>query len=125
MSQDFLSQVIRSYGSTMQNLVSGYLEQGMKLLLTQQQQARESFRGATGMDLGAMTERCGDIVRPLLSTSRAQVLDHLERRGLVPLQDPSNADPAHLRNRVRPGITRGSHRRHGRRSGELARRRDR
>ena len=56
MSRDFLSQVIRSYGSTMQNLVSGYLEQGMKLLLTQQQQARESFRGATGMDLGAMTE---------------------------------------------------------------------
>jgi polyhydroxyalkanoate synthesis regulator protein len=40
----------------MQNLVSGYLEQGMKLLLTQQQQARESFRGATGVDLGAMTE---------------------------------------------------------------------
>jgi len=56
MSQDFLSQVIRSYGSTMQNLVSGYLEQGMKLLLSQQQQARESFRGATGMDLSAMTE---------------------------------------------------------------------
>lgn len=56
MSQDFLSQIIRSYGSTMQNLVSGYLEQGMKLLFTQQQQARESFRGATGMDLGAMTE---------------------------------------------------------------------
>jgi len=56
MSQDFLSQIIRSYGSTMQNLVSGYLEQGMKLLLAQQQQARESFRGATGMDLGAMAE---------------------------------------------------------------------
>ena len=56
MSQDFLSQVIRSYGSTMQNLISGYLEQGMKLLLSQQQQAREGFRGATGMDLGAMTE---------------------------------------------------------------------
>ena len=56
MSQDFLSQIIRSYGSTMQNLVAGYLEQGMKLLLSQHQQARDSLRGTTGMAFGAMTE---------------------------------------------------------------------
>ena len=38
MSQDFLSQVIRSYGSTMQNLVSGYLEHGMKRSYAQVQE---------------------------------------------------------------------------------------
>ncbi len=32
MSQDFLSQVIRSYGGAMQNLVGSYLEQSLKLL---------------------------------------------------------------------------------------------
>ena len=31
MSQDFLSQVIRSYGGNLQNLLSSYLEQSMKL----------------------------------------------------------------------------------------------
>ena len=56
MSQDFLSQIIRSYGSTMHNLVSSYLEQGVRLLIAQQQQARDTLRGTTGMDLGAITE---------------------------------------------------------------------
>jgi polyhydroxyalkanoate synthesis repressor PhaR len=60
MSEDFLSQLIRSYGTTMHSLVSSYLEQGMKLLITQQQQARETLRGTTGVDLGVVasfTER--------------------------------------------------------------------
>jgi len=56
MSEDFLSQLIRSYGSSMHNLVSSYLEQGMKLLIAQQQQARETLRGTTGVDLGVITE---------------------------------------------------------------------
>jgi polyhydroxyalkanoate synthesis repressor PhaR len=50
MSQDFLSQVIRSYGSAMQSFVGSYLEQSLRLLATQQQQIRESMRGAPGAD---------------------------------------------------------------------------
>jgi polyhydroxyalkanoate synthesis repressor PhaR len=50
MSQDFLSQIIRSYGSTMQGIVGSYLEQSLKLLAAQQQQNRESMRGAMGAD---------------------------------------------------------------------------
>jgi polyhydroxyalkanoate synthesis repressor PhaR len=50
MSQDFLSQIIRSYGSAMQGIVSSYLEQSLKLLSTQQQQMRESMRGVMGAD---------------------------------------------------------------------------
>lgn len=56
MSQDFLSQLIRSYGSAMQGFVGGYLEQSMQLLLSQQQQARERLRETTGIDFGDVTE---------------------------------------------------------------------
>ncbi|MEQ1582228.1 MAG: polyhydroxyalkanoate synthesis repressor PhaR, partial [Steroidobacteraceae bacterium] len=41
MSQDFLSQCIRSYGGTMQSVVGSYLDQSMKLFLSQQQQMRD------------------------------------------------------------------------------------
>ncbi len=50
MSQDFLSQVIRSYGGAMQSFVGSYLEQSLKLLTSQQQQIREHMRGAMGAD---------------------------------------------------------------------------
>jgi polyhydroxyalkanoate synthesis repressor PhaR len=50
MSQDFLSQVIRSYGGAMQSLVGSYLEQSLKLLSSQQQQMREHMRGIIGND---------------------------------------------------------------------------
>lgn len=61
MSQDFLSQVIRSYGGAMQGLVGSYLEQSLKLLSSQQQQIREHLREATGNDafetINALTQR--------------------------------------------------------------------
>lgn len=50
MSQDFLSQVIRSYGGAMQSLVGSYLEQSLKLLSSQQQQMRDHMRGVFGND---------------------------------------------------------------------------
>ena len=50
MSQDFLSQVIRSYGGAMQNVVGSYLEQSLKMLSTQQQQIREHLRNSMGTD---------------------------------------------------------------------------
>ena len=48
MSQDFLSQVIRSYGGAMQSVVGSYLEQSLKMLSSQQQQMREHMRGVDG-----------------------------------------------------------------------------
>jgi polyhydroxyalkanoate synthesis repressor PhaR len=50
MSQDFLSQIIRSYGSAMQSFVGSYLEQSLKLLSAQQQQVRDHMRGTLGGD---------------------------------------------------------------------------
>ena len=50
MSQDFLSQCIRSYGGTMQTFVGSYLDQSMKLFLSQQQQMRERLKNTPVMD---------------------------------------------------------------------------
>jgi polyhydroxyalkanoate synthesis repressor PhaR len=50
MSQDFLAQVIRSYGSAMQGFVGAYLEQSLKLLASQQQQIRDHMRGVMGSE---------------------------------------------------------------------------
>ena len=50
MSQDFLAQIIRSYGGTMQSFVGSYLEQSLKLLSSQQQQIRDHMRGVMGSD---------------------------------------------------------------------------
>lgn len=61
MSQDFLSQVIRSYGGAMQGFVGAYLEQSLKLLASQQQQMREHMRGVMGADafesINALTQQ--------------------------------------------------------------------
>jgi len=41
------------------------------------------------------------LVRPLLSTPRADILRYIDSQGLEPVQDLSNLDPAYLRNRLR------------------------
>ena len=57
MSQDFLAQVIRSYGSSMQSMMSSYLEQSLRLFMTQQQQVRDKVRDVVGVDpVGVMTD---------------------------------------------------------------------
>jgi polyhydroxyalkanoate synthesis repressor PhaR len=50
MSQDFLSQIIRSYGGTMQSVVGSYLEQSLKLFNSQQQQIRDRVKSMVGVD---------------------------------------------------------------------------
>jgi polyhydroxyalkanoate synthesis repressor PhaR len=50
MSQDFLSQVIRSYGSAMPSFIANYLEQSLKLFMTQQQNLRGQVKKVVGID---------------------------------------------------------------------------
>lgn len=50
MSRDFLSQVIRSYGNVMPGFMAKYLEQSMKLFLTQQQNLRGQVKKVVGVD---------------------------------------------------------------------------
>jgi polyhydroxyalkanoate synthesis repressor PhaR len=61
MSRDFLSQVIRSYGGTMQGMIGSYLEQSLKLYASQQRDSRHatSKPGGTVSDeaVNALAER--------------------------------------------------------------------
>ncbi|MEL7537561.1 MAG: polyhydroxyalkanoate synthesis repressor PhaR [Pseudomonadota bacterium] len=57
MSQDFLSQIIRSYGSVMPNFARTYLEQSMEMFMRHQAEARNRFKKVTGLDpVGSVTE---------------------------------------------------------------------
>jgi polyhydroxyalkanoate synthesis repressor PhaR len=61
MSEDFLAQVIRSYGGTMQSLVANYLEQSLKLFTNQQAQMRDRMRSVVGLDpMSAMSSLAQD-----------------------------------------------------------------
>lgn len=42
--------------------------------------------------------------RPLLKTSKKELLSWIEKRGLSPLNDPTNSDPRYLRSRMRVEI---------------------
>jgi tRNA(Ile)-lysidine synthase len=59
------------------------------------------LRGAGARGLSAIPPRRGAIVRPLIDRSRAEGLDWLGRCGLDWRDDPSNASPRYLRNRLR------------------------
>jgi polyhydroxyalkanoate synthesis repressor PhaR len=50
MSRDFLSQVIRSYGNVMPGFIANYLEQSLKLFMTQQQNLRGQVKRVVGVD---------------------------------------------------------------------------
>ena len=50
MSQDFLSQVIRSYGKVVPDFMSRYLEQSMQFFMNQQQNIRGQMKRVVGVD---------------------------------------------------------------------------
>ena len=59
------------------------------------------LRGSGSAGLGAMRARAGHLLHPMLGVTRRDVLEHLAAHGLEWREDPSNGDPAFLRNRVR------------------------
>jgi tRNA(Ile)-lysidine synthase len=62
------------------------------------------LRGAGARGLGGIPPRRGAIVRPLIDQPRSRGLAYLAARGLPWREDPSNAAPRFLRNRVRREI---------------------
>jgi len=57
MSEDFLSQIIRAYGSVVPDFVTRYLEQSMTLFMQQQKHLRGQLQSVVGTDpLSAMAE---------------------------------------------------------------------
>ena len=63
-------------------------------------------RGAGWPALGGMAalDPARRLLRPLLLTPRRAITDFTAALGLPTMDDPSNADPAYLRNRVRHGL---------------------
>jgi len=59
------------------------------------------LRGAGARGLAGIPPRRGPFVRPLIDRSRGEVLAYLAGAGLPFLEDPTNATPRFLRNRVR------------------------
>jgi tRNA(Ile)-lysidine synthase len=59
------------------------------------------LRGSGLAGARGIPARRGRVVRPLLGERRAALRNMLDAAGLAHLEDPSNADPAFLRNRVR------------------------
>ena len=50
MSRDFLSQVIRSYGSGLQDFVGRYLDESIKLFAREQRELRDRVKNVVGID---------------------------------------------------------------------------
>ncbi len=50
LGRDFLSQIIRSYGGAMQGMIGSYLEQSLKLFVSQQRDTRLTFKGVAEGD---------------------------------------------------------------------------
>ncbi|OLC16162.1 MAG: tRNA lysidine(34) synthetase TilS, partial [Actinobacteria bacterium 13_1_40CM_66_12] len=62
------------------------------------------LRGCGLAGLRGMPARRGVFVRPLLAVWRREVVDYLDQRGIEPLEDPANSNPAYARVRVRLDI---------------------
>lgn len=58
-------------------------------------------RGAGLQGLAGIAPRRGELVRPLLTTSRAEIEAYLTERGVPHVEDSTNADTAYTRNQVR------------------------
>jgi polyhydroxyalkanoate synthesis repressor PhaR len=56
MSEDFLSQIIRAYGSVMPDFVAKYLEQSMKLFMQQQKFVRDQLQSFGNDPISTMTD---------------------------------------------------------------------
>src|SRR4026209_88744 len=60
--------------------------------------------GSGPAGLAGMATVRGEVVRPLLPFSRADLLHHLEETGLQSWADPANTDPRHLRSWLRDQV---------------------
>ncbi|NLV23800.1 MAG: tRNA lysidine(34) synthetase TilS [Deltaproteobacteria bacterium] len=59
------------------------------------------LRGSGPTGLAAMRPRSGRFIRPLLPFSRWQILDYLQKKSIVFVEDVSNRDCRYTRNRIR------------------------
>jgi len=82
-----------------------YNADAIALAHTQDDQIETFFirliRGATVSGLSCMRPKQNDYIRPLLTTTKKDILAYLKRRKISYLTDPTNISPKFLRNRIR------------------------
>ncbi len=83
MTEDFLSQVIRSYGKVMPGFMARYLEQSMRLFMTQQQTIRGQVKRVVGID---PVEAVADVAQKNFNRWRS-LQDEVYRRFASPSSD--------------------------------------
>lgn len=59
------------------------------------------LQGAGPRGLGGIAPARGRLISPLIETRRDAIVEHLRRRGLVWIEDPTNREARFLRNRIR------------------------
>jgi polyhydroxyalkanoate synthesis repressor PhaR len=115
MSRDFLSQVIRSYGGNLQNMLSSYLEQSMKLFGSQQRELREKVKAVVGMDpvetVAGVAQRNYQRWRSVQDEIFKTLMNATGRTGVTaktspPTRRATSSDPAN-NTTLRPFATRG------------------
>lgn len=58
-------------------------------------------RGTGLQGMAGIAPRRGDLVRPLLTTQKSELLAYLDVHGVPHIEDSTNAEPVHTRNRIR------------------------
>ncbi len=62
------------------------------------------IQGSSGSSLAGIRPVAGNVARPLLGLGKTDLVGYLRDRGLSWREDPTNADPRYLRNRVRASL---------------------
>ena len=70
--------------------------------------AMRILRGASARGLAAMAVRTAGVARPLLGVPRLAIAEYAAARGVAFLDDPSNTNSRHLRNRLRVDFMRAA-----------------
>jgi tRNA(Ile)-lysidine synthase len=91
---DFLAQTLSDWGGDFILTAHQANDQAETILL-------KIFRGGGPSSLAGVRPARGQVLRPLLAFSRADLAAYVESRGLVCVNDPSNEDPNFRRNHLR------------------------
>ena len=90
----FLWKTMRDRGA--QFLVTAHTAQD-----NEETQILRIFQGSSPAGLKGISARDQKILRPFIRVTREEILDFLKKRGVRPIEDPSNKDLRFLRNKVR------------------------
>jgi len=92
MSEDFLSEIIRSYGTAVPDFMKTYLEQSLKMFLSQQDYMRGQVRKVVGVDpVTAMTDMTQQNMQRFMSMQQEVLNQFLGARSQQSDDEPESS----------------------------------